>query len=301
MAGTDAPEGAGPQSIYLPAPDGLRLHARLYKSAPGTHGKHPIVCLPGLARTADDFDDLARHLSRGENARRVICLDYRGRGLSERDKDWKNYDVRVELADTLSVLDALGIERAILIGTSRGGLITMALSAVRPTLIAGAVLNDIGPVIERQGLLRIKGYVGKLPVPRNWDEAGEILQRLSDGQFAGMYADAWRKAARLTWHETPSGLALSYDPALLHAVAGMDLEKPLPELWQYFDGLADVPILVIRGENSDILSEETVGEMQMRHPALAIFHALGQGHAPFLDSQVILTRLQDFILSVEKQ
>ena len=143
-----------------------------------------MVCLPGFARTAADFHELALALSQDEaKPRRVLALDYRGRGLSGYDKDWKNYDIRVELDDLMQVLVATGIERAVFVGTSRGGLLTMALAAARPAAIMGVVLNDVGPVIDARGLLRIRGYVGKLPAPRSYGEGAEILKRLSDQQF----------------------------------------------------------------------------------------------------------------------
>ena len=160
----------------------LRLHARCYgrRSAPAL----PVVCLPGLARTAADFDALGEALAGdASRPRRVIALDYRGRGQSEYDRDPANYNFQVELADVLAVIAALDAARAIFVGTSRGGILAMLLAAVRPTAIAGCVLNDIGPVIEPKGLMRIKGYVGKLPQPRSFEEGAEILRRLFDAQF----------------------------------------------------------------------------------------------------------------------
>jgi pimeloyl-ACP methyl ester carboxylesterase len=258
-----------------------------------------VVCLPGLARTAADFDVLAATLASGPKARRVLALDYRGRGRSARDPEWRNYDLRVELADCLAMLDALGVSRAVLVGTSRGGLISMGMAAARPALLAGVVLNDIGPVIETQGLLRIRGYVGKLPSPRSWDEAADILQRLSDGQFPGIDRSTWAELARLTWHQVGTDLVLSYDPALLNTVKSLDLEQPLPTLWHLFEGLAPVPLLVIRGEHSDILSEATLEEMQRRHPSLDIHHALGEGHAPFLRDTVAIGRMEHFVEAID--
>ncbi|GGE48151.1 alpha/beta hydrolase [Agaricicola taiwanensis] len=288
---------AGVRSLFLRAPDGLKLHLRDY-GLTAVSDRLPVVCLPGLARTAADFDVLARALSSGEEPRRVLALDYRGRGLSEHDPDWRRYDVRVELADVLSILDALGITRAVLVGTSRGGLISMAMSAARPALIAGVVLNDIGPVIETQGLLRIRGYVGKLPQPRSWPEAADILRRLTDGQFPAIPPQDWTELARLTWREGKDGLELCYDPALLKTVETLDLERPLPPLWQFFDGLGAMPLLIVRGEHSDILSEDTLTEMQHRHPRIEIHHALGEGHAPFLRDEASIGRIADFVRNI---
>ena len=268
-------------SIFVTAPDGLRLHVRCYgrASAAGI----PVVCLPGLARTAADFDALATELSRdGPHPRRVIALDYRGRGLSQYDRDPANYSLPVELADVLAVVTALEAFPAVFIGTSRGGILTMLLAAVRPSAIAGAVLNDIGPVIEPQGLMRIKSYVGKLPQPRTFAEGAEILRRLFHSQFPRLGPDDWLAAAHRMFKEENGLLVTTYDPKLATTLAGVDLERPIANLWKEFDALTHVPVMVIRGANSDILSASTVAQMKARHPALETIEVPDQGHAPLL-------------------
>lgn len=292
MGDTDGSEGW--RSVFVSAQDGLRLHARDYGDA--ASGRLPVVCLPGLTRNSIDFHDLALFLSRHRHRpRRVVAVDYRGRGLSEWDKDWRNYDVRVEVADLMAVLAALGIEEAAFVGTSRGGLVTMGLAIGRPGAIRGAVLNDVGPVIEPQGLLRIRSYVGKLPSPRDWAEAADMLKQVSGSQSPGLTNDDWLAMAKGTWREEPGGLVPTYDPALMKPLAGLDLESPIPPLWPLFEGLKDVPVLAIRGETSDLLSRETLAAMTERHPGLETFEVPGQGHAPLLRDGPTIDRIVSFV------
>jgi pimeloyl-ACP methyl ester carboxylesterase len=282
---------------FTPAPDGLMLHARDY--GPEDPGRLPVLCLPGLTRNSHDFDVLATALSSGTGARRVIAVDYRGRGRSNRDVDWKHYDVAVETGDVLSQLGALGIGKALFVGTSRGGLITMATAATMPEMIAGAVLNDIGPVLDVAGLERIRGYVGKLKAPTTWDEAIALLKYTTGGQFTAVEEEDWRAYAEGTWREETDGsLALTYDPALMLSFAMLDF-KALPDLWPAFETLRTVPLLAIRGATSDLLSEETLAEMARRHPRLEKLVVPGQGHAPLLRDAPTIARIRAFLDAVD--
>lgn len=286
-------------SFFIGARDGLKLHARDY--GPLACAALPIVCLPGLARTSADFHELALALSQDEaKPRRVLALDYRGRGRSDYDADWRNYDIRVELDDLMQMLTAAGISEAIFIGTSRGGLLTMALSAARPAMIRGAVLNDVGPVIDARGLLRIKGYVGQLPTPRSYAEGAEILKRLSDQQFSAFGDGEWEMMARRTWTERDGRIVPDYDPNLMKVLEELDLEAPLPVLWTYFAGLNNVPVLAIRGANSDLLAEKTLQEMAERHPDCQIHSVPGQGHAPVLGSRDMVQRIGRLVSRAER-
>ena len=175
----------------------------------------------------------------------------------------------------------------------------MLLAAVRPSAIAGVVLNDIGPVIETKGLMRIKGYVGKLPQPRTFEEGAEILRRLFDTQFPKLSGDIWRTIATHTWREGGRGLVPTYDTNLTKALAEIDAERPLPPMWAQFDGLADVPVMVIRGANSDILSTATVAAMQARRSIEAI-EVPDQGHTPLLIEPEIINRISAFVSRCEQ-
>lgn len=282
------------ESVFVTAPDGLRLHVRCWGSrrAAGL----PVICLPGLSRTAADFDALAYALSQNpDRPRRVLALDYRGRGQSDYDKP-ANYDLAIELNDVMAVATALAAMPAVFVGSSRGGILTMLLAAARPTMIAGAILNDIGPVIEPKGLIRIKGYVGRLPEPRTFKEGAEILRRLFNSQFPRLTEEDWLAAARRGWREHHKGrLAPTYDTALARTLNNVDPERPLPPLWNQFDALAGVPAMVIRGANSDILSAETVAAMKARRQDIETVEVPDQGHTPLLAESDLIGQIATFI------
>src|SRR5207248_2979728 len=206
-----------------------------------------------------------------------------------------NYTLAVELADVIAVLTALKVGPAVFIGSSRGGILTMLLAAAQPAMIAGAVLHDIGPVIEPEGVARIKSYVGKLRQPHNLEEGAEILRGLFAPQFPKLSAAQWLGAARRTWNMDAGRLVLTYDPALAETLADFDIEHPLPPLWNEFNALARVPVLVIRGELSDILSTATVRTMRERHPDLESIEIADHGHVPLLEDAPLLQRIAAFV------
>ena len=280
----------GYADLYVTASDGLRLYARDY--GPRDSALVPVVCLPGLSRHSEDFHALALRLSR---ERWVLALDYRGRGRSGHDPDWRNYSVPVELGDVLQVLIVAGIEQAIFVGTSRGGIITMALSAARQAAIRAVVLNDIGPVVEAAGLSRIRGYVGKLPAPRNEAEGAALLRNLFGAHFPRTSDDEWRAYARGTWREVDGKLVTTSDPALQKTLEDLDLDAPIPPLWHLFEGLKDVPVLLLRGEHSDLLSAETAQAMGAAHPNLESMIVPDQGHAPLLQDEETIERIAAFV------
>jgi pimeloyl-ACP methyl ester carboxylesterase len=283
----------GFHSLFVTAPDGLRLHVRRY----GERGRGlPIVCLPGLTRNGADFHELATHLTRDAGEpRRVITIDSRGRGRSDHDPTPENYSFPVELADVTAVITALEIGPAIFLGTSRGGILTMLLGAARPTAIAGAILNDIGPVIDVKGLMRIKGYAGKLPTPRSYEEGADILRRLGDAQFPGLPPESWLRQARQVWRQEDGAMVLAYDTALAKTLETIDVERPPPAIWTQFDSLARVPLMVIRGANSDILSVATLDAMRERRLDIDVLEVPNQGHAPLLAEPEVIARIAAFV------
>ncbi|MBX3529869.1 MAG: alpha/beta hydrolase [Rhizobiaceae bacterium] len=284
--------------FFYSAQDGLRLHARVYGA--GNEGALPVICLAGLTRNAADFHDLAIHLSqRARTKRKVVAFDYRGRGESAWDKDWKHYDVIVEAGDVMAGLAALGIGHGAIVGTSRGGLVTYAIAALRPALMRAVVFNDIGPVVEGAGLANIRAYLERAPQPKNMADAVAIAKATQGSAFPALTDADWERSVRAFWREDGGRMAPMFDPALLNTVTGIDLNKPLPVLWPQFEGLYGVPMLAIRGENSMLLSAETFAEMGRRHPKIETVTVPGQGHAPFLETAGLPTRIAAFLERVD--
>jgi len=248
----------------------------------------PVLCLSGLTRTMGDFGYMLPHLP----PCRVIRMDYRGRGQSA----WTgaaSYTVPVEGRDALELLDHLGVERAAVIGTSRGGLIGMMLAAVaRPRLI-GLLLNDVGPEIHRPGLQRIFDYVGRNPVARTPEALAAALPGVMPG-FEGVPASRWLEEARLHYRQTPEGLRITYDPALREAFLAA-FDGPAVDLWPLFDACAGMPLALIRGANSDLLSEATAQEMRRRRPDMIFAEVPGRAHIPFLDEPEAVQAIRAFL------
>ncbi len=284
--------------IHYTSRDGLRLYARHYP-VPGSL-RRPLVCLAGLTRNSRDFHDLATVLARpDETGRDVFALDCRGRGRSQYDPDWKNYSILIELNDVLDFMTMRCLNRAALLGTSRGGLITLLMAVLRPSAIGAAILNDIGPVIQREGLARIVAYVGRIPLPADWKEATELVQEMNRRQFTAVTSAQWAEFARQVFNDDNGLPVASYDPKLSKAVSVMG--GPTPELWPQFTALNQVPVLVLRGENSDILSAKTVEEMRARHPRLDAFLVRGQGHAPLLKDAASIGVISDFLARTDAE
>ncbi|WP_217575988.1 alpha/beta fold hydrolase [Mesorhizobium sp. GbtcB19] len=289
----------GFSDFFYASPDGLKLHARIYGEA---NAGFPVVCLPGLTRNARDFHELALHLSsKAEKSRKVVAFDYRGRGQSDYDPDIGHYNVGVEAGDVLVGLSALNIEQAAFIGTSRGGLIIHVLGALKPAVLKAIVLNDIGPVIEAEGLAHIRSYLDRAPKPKTFAEAVDTQRSVHGSGFPALGDGDWARMVNAISRKTEAGWIPDFDPALVDTLAGADLSKPLPDLWPQFDALAAVSLLAIRGANSKLLSAATLGEMQRRHPGMEAIIVEGQGHAPFLETGELPARIAAFLDRAENQ
>ena len=268
--------------------DGLRLY---YRDYPGAHDRVPVLCLHGLTRNSADFEDLAPHLA---STRRVLALDVRGRGRSDRDPDPGRYHAGTYVGDVAGLLAALGIERVILVGTSMGGIIGMIHGAAHPGGLAGLVLNDIGPEIDPAGLARIAGYVGRGGPVASWKEAAAAVRAINGIAFPDADDAFWDRFARRTYREEAQGrIVPAYDPRIADAMA--DAGAAPADMWPIFDLLKDIPILVIRGARSDILSADTLSAMQQRHPDLESVTVPGRGHAPALDEPSARAAIDSFL------
>lgn len=247
-----------------------------------------LLALAGLTRDGRDFDYLARHLPDV----RLIRLDSRGRGGSDR-ADPETYTVAQEARDALALLDHLRIGRAAVIGSSRGGLLGMSMVALAPERVAGLCFNDVGPVLQRDGLMRIGTYMGVKPAVATLAEAADRMAAANPG-FKNVPPLRWEEEAVRHYVQTPDGLALPYDPALR---IGFDraMAAPLPELWPLFDACAGIPLALIRGANSDVLARATADAMQARRPDLIRAELPGRGHVPFLDEPEALAAIRRWL------
>lgn len=288
------------RDVFFSSEDGLRLHARDYPPAmPGIAEALPVICLPGLSRNARDFHQLALMLARSPTApRRVIAVDYRGRGLSQYDPNPANYNVMTECKDVIALCDMLGLKRCLFVGTSRGGLILHIMAALRPDLIAATILNDIGPEIEAQGLMEIRDYLGRRSTFSSFEEAAEALTVIHGATFPALDPVDWLDMAHALYTEHDGSVVADYDPALNDQLGAIDFSKPLPTLWPQFESLAEKPMLVIRGAHSKLLSERTLQTMaanRANRANVSVHTAQGQGHAPLLHHKGAFPSLSAFL------
>ncbi len=279
--------------------DGLALYARDYAPLAPETGL-PVICLHGLTRNSRDFETVAPRIA--ALGRRVIAPDMRGRGKSANDPDPAHYVPMVYAQDVLKLMDTLAIPKAVFVGTSMGGLITMAIAAMAPGRIAASVLNDVGPRLEPAGLARIASFVGREQPVDSWEAAAEALRAANGAAFPERLDDAafWMTMARRCFRVRDDGmLERDYDPLIALAFADLDADAPPPDLTPYFQALAMKPMLSVRGALSDLLSEDVVAHMRQIAPALETVTIDGVGHAPFLDEPEAWDAVLDFLARVE--
>ena len=287
------------------SPDGLALHFRDYPAQSSADigeteasARPPIICLHGLTRNARDFEKLAPYIA--AQGWRVVVPEMRGRGKSEYASDSATYAVPTYVGDVLALLEQQGIGRFVSVGTSMGGLITMAIAAFAPDKLAGALLNDIGPVIETGGLEAIKGYVGQGRSFPTWMHAARALQEIQTANFPGFTIDDWLSMAKQGMVLHANGrIAFDYDMKIAEPIFASDAAAVPPDLWPAYEALGACPLVLVRGAISSLLSEETFAEMQSRVPSAAAVTIANTGHAPTLDEAAALSAIDGLLDAVQ--
>jgi pimeloyl-ACP methyl ester carboxylesterase len=273
---------------YFTVRDGLRLH---YRDYPGSTDRPPLLCLPGLTRNARDFADLAERYSPHF---RVIALDFRGRAASDYDPIPSRYNPLTYAGDVIELLDQLGIPQAIFVGTSLGGLTTMVVAAIAPQRIAAAIINDVGPDVNPVGIDRILSYVGNDVRFKSWDEAGSAIAANYGGKFERYTQEDWVKMAKRNCREENGEIRFDYDMAIADPIKTAG-STPVVDPWPFFVALGAKPVLVVRGEKSDLLTAETAGRMQAAAPGMKLAVVPGVGHAPELSEPEAVEAIDEFL------
>lgn len=290
--GAECRDGLG--TAYRPlrylSPDGLTLAGRDYGVA--VPGRLPVLCLPGLTRNSRDFEPVT---ARFAAERRIVTLDLRGRGESEYTGDAARYQPSDEAADVARGIDLIGLGPSVMFGTSRGGIVTFLLALTRPETIAAAIFNDVGPQLERDGIMRIRGYVGTGEIPADWDGAVALLKVMVGDQFPALDDAAWMRKARRVFRTVGGRPVTDYDPALGRTLDAFGPDTPLPTFWPCYEALRGKPLMLLHGASSDILSDATVGRMAELRPDLDVVVVPGQGHAPVLEDAFSLDRIAAFL------
>lgn len=295
-----APIGIGGyEERVIATVDDLSLYARDYPPLEPVTGL-PVICLHGLTRNSRDFEIIAPRIA--ALGRRVIVPDMRGRGNSSDDPDPAHYVPAVYAQDVLKLLNDLGIEKAVFVGTSMGGLITLVIAATDPDRIAASVLNDVGPQVNTSGLSRIAAYVGNVQPVATLQDAAEAVRATNGAAFPDRLDDDtfWLAFARRTFRARDDGqFELDYDPHIALAFADFDPDAPAPDLMPYFQALASKPVLSVRGEHSDILTQEGADRMRGASDNVEAITVQGRGHAPALDEPDAWDAILDFLARVD--
>jgi pimeloyl-ACP methyl ester carboxylesterase len=272
--------------------DGLKLYARVY--AGPEPSARTVLCLHGLTRNSRDFEDLAPHLQRRY---RVIVPDVRGRGLSSRDPDPQNYQPAIYLQDIFTLIDAVDAQRVAVVGTSMGGLLAMMMAVGSRGRVSGLVLNDMGPEVDPKGLERIKGYAGRLPAPKNWGEAIAQTRSMFGNAWPNLSAERWSALTRRGYREDEKGgVNVDADPMIGEMLRAAPAATA--NLWPFWKALRGIPILAIRGAQSDILSAATFAKMKAENPELMQLEVAERGHAPLLDEPECVAAIDALLAQV---
>ncbi len=283
MAQQDAKQDGRPDwsDQYWWSSDGVRLHARVYAGPEGSENAPPVLCMPGLARNARDFEALAPHVAQYS---KVIVIEFRGRGESAYAKDPMTYVPLTYVQDVVAMLGELEIERFAAIGTSLGGLVAMLMAAALPGRLVGAVLNDVGPELQTAGLERIRDYIGAGGSQPTWMHAARAFAELNGAVYPGYEIHDWLRLTKRTHRLTAEGrIVTDYDKQIaapLRVPGGGDAAM---DLWPVYRALGDVPLLILRGELSDILARSAGEKMVAELPRARLVEVPAVGHAPTMD------------------
>lgn len=276
---------------YFQSDDGLNI---FYRDFGGQNDGTPVICLPGLTRNSRDFDDLAHYIS---NRRRVIAVDFRGRGFSDYDPTWQNYHPLTYVSDVWTLLDLLVIDKVIVVGTSLGGLCAMVMAAQQGERIAGVVMNDIGPEINPAGIARISDYTGRAAPVTNWVEAAQQTKEIYGEWLPGLSDDDFMRMARRAFREIEDDIPrLDMDANIGRAIREVGPQKGDP--WELFAALFDVPVTLLWGVLSDILTEDIIGKMRVAKPDIEVTPVADRGHVPLLDEPESLSAIDSFLGNV---
>lgn len=278
---------------YWNSADGLSLHYRHYD---GPVDKPPLVCLHGLSRNARDFANLCE---RHAGDWRIIVPEMRGRGMSEHAKDPATYAAPTYLADLALLFEQEDVERFVSVGTSMGGLLTMLMAQLMPGRIAGALLNDIGPVIDPAGIEHIRTYLGHQRSFPTWVHAARALQETQSGSYPDFALEDWLAMAKRSMVLGQNGrIGFDYDMDIAEPFNATDETAVPPDLWPAFEALEGRPLVLVRGALSTLLTTDTISQMQQRNPAMEVVTIPRVGHAPTLDEPEAVAALEQLLAKV---
>jgi len=275
--------------------DGLNLHVRDY---PGDAAKPPILCIPGLTRNARDFEEVAERLA---GAWRVLAVDLRGRGDSDYAKDAASYTPPTYVDDVLALLDALALPKVVAFGTSLGGIVTMLLAVKARERLAGALLNDVGPEIDPSGLARIRTYVGKSSSFPTWMHAARAVEEANGDVYPGYTTADWLAMAKRLYYVNGSGrIVLDYDMRIAEPFREPDGEAA-PDMWPTLEALSGLPVLIVRGARSDVLSAATAERMARTLPGSTLVTVPDVGHTPTLSEPEVIAATDALLARIAKE